>query len=329
MDLSTKYLGLELPHPLMPGASPLVDDMGMVRRLEDAGASAIVMHSLFEEQIASEQREALLFESHAESNAEAVSYAPDPGIFALGPDEYLEQIQRIRAAVSVPVIASLNGTTPQSWIEYARLIEQAGAHALEINVYHLAIDPMENGEDVESRTLQTAEAVKGAVSIPVAVKLSPFYSAFANFARKLDDAGADGLVIFNRFYQPDIDVEALDVLPTVHLSDSGDLLLRLRWLAVLSGRVRASLAVTGGVHTSLDAIKAVMAGAHAVQMVSALLRRGPEHLRRVREEMAQWLEEHGYESLRQMQGSMSLARSGNPAALERSNYMRVLQSWRS
>jgi dihydroorotate dehydrogenase (fumarate) len=329
MDLSTKYLGLELPHPLMPGASPLVDDMGMVRRLEDAGASAIVMHSLFEEQIATEQREALLFESYAESNAEAVSYSPDPGIFALGPDEYLEQIQRIRAAVSVPVIASLNGTTPQSWIEYARLIEQAGAHALEINVYHLAIDPMENGEDVESRTLQTAEAVKGAVSIPVAVKLSPFYSAFANLARKLDDAGADGLVIFNRFYQPDIDVEALDVLPTVHLSDSGDLLLRLRWLAVLSGRVRASLAVTGGVHTSLDAIKAVMAGAHAVQMVSALLRRGPEHLRRVREEMAQWLEEHGYESLRQMQGSMSLARSGNPAALERSNYMRVLQSWRS
>ena len=329
MDLSTKYLGLELPHPLMPGASPLVDDMGMVRRLEDAGASAIVMHSLFEEQIASEQREALLFESHSESNAEAVSYAPDPGIFALGPDEYLEQIQRIRAAVSVPVIASLNGTTPRSWIEYARLIEQAGAHALEINVYHLAIDPMENGEDVESRTLQTAEAVKGAVSIPVAVKLSPFYSAFANLAGKLDDAGADGLVIFNRFYQPDIDVEALDVLPTVHLSDSGDLLLRLRWLAVLSGRVRASLAVTGGVHTSLDAIKAVMAGAHAVQMVSALLRRGPEHLRRVREEMAQWLEEHGYESLRQMQGSMSLARSGNPAALERSNYMRVLQSWRS
>jgi dihydroorotate dehydrogenase (fumarate) len=328
MNLSTKYLGLELPHPLMPGASPLVDDMGMVRRLEDAGASAIVMHSLFEEQIASEQREALLFESHAESHAEAVSYSPDPGIFALGPDEYLEQIQRIRAAVSVPVIASLNGTTSRSWIEYARLIEQAGAHALEINVYHLAIDPMENGEDVESRTLQTAEAVKGAVSIPVAVKLSPFYSAFANLARKLDDAGADGLVIFNRFYQPDIDVEALDVLPTVRLSDSGDLLLRLRWLAVLSGRVRASLAVTGGVHTSLDAIKAVMAGAHAVQMVSALLRRGPEHLRRVREEMAQWLEEHGYESLRQMQGSMSLARSGNPAALERSNYMRVLQSWR-
>ncbi len=328
MDLSTKYLGLELPHPLMPGASPLVDDMGMVRRLEDAGASAIVMHSLFEEQIATEQREAILVESYSESHAEAVSYSPAPGIFALGPDEYLEQVQRIRAAVSVPVIASLNGTTPQSWIEYARLIEQAGAHALEINVYHLAIDPLENGEDVEARTLQTAEAVKGSVTIPVAVKLSPFYSAFANLARKLDDAGADGLVIFNRFYQPDIDVETLDVLPTVRLSDSGELLLRLRWLAVLSGRVRGSLAVTGGVHTSLDAIKAVMAGAHAVQMVSALLRRGPEHLTRVRDEMAQWLEEHGYESLRQMQGSMNLSRSGNPAALERANYMRVLQSWR-
>ena len=328
MDLSTKYLGFELPHPLMPGASPLVDDMDMVRRLEDAGASAIVMHSLFEEQIASERREANLVESHEESFAEAVSYTPDSGIFPLGPEEYLEQIQQIRRAVSVPVIASLNGTTPESWIEYARLIEQAGAHALEINVYYLATDPLENGEDVETRTLQTAAAVKGAVSIPVAVKLSPFFSSFSNLAGKLEQAGADALVIFNRFYQPDIDIEALDVVPTVRLSDSGDLLLRLRWLALLSGRVRCSLAVTGGVHTAPDAIKAVMAGAHAVQMVSALLRRGPEHLTRVREEMSQWMEEHGYESLRQMQGSMSLARSGNPGALERANYMRVLQSWR-
>lgn len=328
MNLATTYLGLELPHPLMPGASPLVDDLDMVRRLEDAGAAAIVMHSLFEEQILSEQREALLFESHADSQPEAASYMPDPGIFALGPDEYLEQIQRIRRTVAIPVIASLNGTTPHSWIEYARLIEQAGAHALEINVYHVPTDPMESGEDVEQRTFETAEAVKGAVSIPVAVKLSPFYSSFANLARRLDEAGADGLVIFNRFYQPDIDIEALDVLPTVRLSDSGALLLRLRWLAILSGRVRASLAVTGGVHTAADAIKAIMAGAHAVQMVSALLRRGPEHLSRVRDEMANWMEEHGYESLKQMQGSMSLARSGNPAALERANYMRVLQSWR-
>jgi len=328
MDLSTTYLGLTLPHPLMPGASPLVDDLDMVRRLEDAGASAIVMHSLFEEQIIAEQREALFLERNAESHSEATSYLPDPGIFALGPDEYLEQVQRIRRTVAVPVIASLNGTTPQSWIEYARLIEQAGAHALEINVYHVPTDPLEDGEEVDRRTLDTAAAVKGAVSIPVAVKLSPFYSSFAALARRLDAAGADGLVIFNRFYQPDIDIEALDVLPTVRLSDSGDLLLRLRWLAILSGRVKASLAVTGGVHTGADAIKSVMAGAHAVQMVSALLRRGPEHLSRVRDEMSQWMEEHGYESLKQMQGSMSLVRSGNPAALERANYMRVLQSWR-
>jgi dihydroorotate dehydrogenase (fumarate) len=304
-----------------------VDDLDMVRRLEDAGASAIVMHSLFEEQILAQQREALIFESFAESFAEAVSYAPHPGTFALGPDEYLEQIQRIRRAVSVPVIASLNGTTPQSWIEYARLIEQAGAHALEINVYYLPTDPLEDGEQVERRTLETAKAVKSAVAIPVAVKLSPFFSSLANFARRLDESGVAGLVIFNRFYQPDIDIVALDVVPTVRLSDSAELLLRLRWLAILSGRVKASLAVTGGIHTADDAIKAVMAGAHAVQMVSALLRQGPEHLRRVRDEMSQWMEEHGYESLRQMQGSMSLRRCPNPSALERSNYMRVLQSW--
>ncbi len=329
IDLSTDYLGLTLAHPLMPGASPMVDDLGTVRRLEDAGASAIVMHSLFEEQIRQEEREALMIESHAESYPEALSYLPNPGIFALGPDEYLEQVQRIRGAVSVPVIASLNGTTPSSWIEYARLIESAGAHALEINVYYVPTDPQEDGEEVERRTLETAEAVKTAVKIPVAVKLSPFYSSFANLAARLDAVGVDGLVIFNRFYQPDIDVESLDVVPTVRLSDSNELLLRLRWLAILSGRTRASLAVTGGVHTSLDAIKAVMAGAHAVQMVSALLKHGPERLGVVLQGVREWLEEHGYDSLRQMQGSMSLVKSGDPAALERSNYMRVLQSWKA
>ena len=327
IDLSTDYLGLKLAHPLMPGASPMVDDLDTVRRLEDAGASAIVMHSLFEEQIRQEEREARILESHAESHAEARTYLPHPGIFALGPEEYLEQVARIRRAVSVPVIASLNGTTPQSWIEYARLIASAGAHALEINVYHVSSDTREDGEEVERRTLETAEAVKSAVSIPVAVKLSPFYSSFANMAVRLDALGVDGLVIFNRFYQPDIDVETLDVVPTVRLSDPSELLLRLRWLAILSGRIRASLAVTGGVHGPLDAVKAVMAGAHAVQMVSALLKRGPAHLGVVLAGMREWLEEHGYESLRQMQGSMSLVKSADPAALERSNYMRVLQSW--
>lgn len=328
MDLSTTYLGFELPHPFMPGASPLVDDMDMIRRLEDAGAAAIVMHSLFEEQILAEEQNISGLERHGESHAEATSYLPDPDMFALGPTEYLEQIQRIRRAVSVPVIASLNGTTPRSWIEYARLIEQAGASALEVNVYLLATDPGENGEDVERRTIETVEAVKGAVSIPVAVKLSPFFSAFANLARRLDQAGADGLVLFNRFYQPDIDIEKLDLQPSLRLSDSGDLLLRLRWLAILSGRVRPSLAVTGGVHNGIDAVKAVMAGAHAIQMVSALLKHGPARLTQARDEMSAWLDEHGYESLRQMRGSMSASRSPDASALERANYMRVLQSWR-
>jgi len=327
-DLSTTYLGLALAHPLMPGAGPLSDDLDVARRLEDAGASAIVMPSLFEEQIRQDEREALILESHAESFSDAAAYLPNPAIFALAPDEYLEQIQRLRRAMSIPVIASLNGTTPQSWIEYARLIEHAGAHALEVNIYYVPTDPREDAEDVERRTIETAEAVKNAVRIPVAVKLSPFYSSFANFASRLDATGIDGLVLFNRFYQPDFDVEALDVIPTVRLSSSAELLLRLRWLAILSGRTRASLAVTGGVHSPLDAVKAVMAGAHAVQMVSALLKRGPEHLRTILTGMREWLEEHGYESLRQMQGSMSLVKSGNPGALERSNYMRVLQSWK-
>jgi len=327
-DLSTTYLGLALAHPLMPGAGPLSDDLDVARRLEDAGASAIVMPSLFEEQIRQDEREALILESHAESFSDAAAYLPNPAIFALAPDEYLEQIQRLRRAMSIPVIASLNGTTPQSWIEYARLIEHAGAHALEVNIYYVPTDPREDAEDVERRTIETAEAVKNAVRIPVAVKLSPFYSSFANFASRLDATGIDGLVLFNRFYQPDFDVEALDVIPTVRLSSSAELLLRLRWLAILSGRTRASLAVTGGVHSPLDAVKAVMAGAHAVQMVSALLKRGPEHLRTILSGMREWLEEHGYESLRQMQGSMSLVKSGNPGALERSNYMRVLQSWK-
>jgi dihydroorotate dehydrogenase (fumarate) len=319
MDLSTTYLGFPLPHPLMPGSSPLVDDLDMVRRLEDAGAAAIVMHSLFEEQIVGEE----LATHHAhkapsESYAEALSYLPDPATFALGTHDYLEQLQKIKAAVAVPIIASLNGTTPESWIEYARLIEQAGADALEVNIYELATD----------RAVAVVAAVREAVAIPIAVKLSPFYSSLAHLARRLERAGANGLVIFNRFYQPDIDAENLEVLPRLYLSSPNELLLRLRWLAVLSGQVRGSLAVTGGVHNAIDAIKAVMAGAHAVQIVSALLRRGPETLARLRSEMERWLEEHGYQSLRQMQGSMSYGRGPNPAALERANYMRILQSWR-
>jgi dihydroorotate dehydrogenase (fumarate) len=328
MNLATTYLGFALPHPLMPGASPLVDDLDMVRRLEDAGAAAIVMHSLFEEQIVAEEHAADLVDTHSESFGEATSYLPGTPPFALGPDRYLEQLRRIREAVAVPVIASLNGVTASGWLEYARLLEQAGAHALESNVCHVATDPAETAAAVESRVLDVLRAVRAAVRLPLAVKLSPFYSAFAHLAQLLDQLGADGLVLFNRFYQPDIDPDALEVVPALRLSDSTELLLRLRWLAILHGRVRPALAASGGVHTGLDALKAVMSGAHAVQLVSALLRHGPEHLALVRADLARWLEEHEYDSLAQAQGSMSLLRCPDPAAFERANYLHVLQSWR-
>jgi len=300
-----------------------------VRRLEDAGAAAIVMHSLFEEQIEQEQLGMMrTVEAPAESFPEALSYFPEPEEFALGPDRYLDQVRRIKEAVGVPVIGSLNGHTAAGWLEYASLIEQAGADALELNVYHVPTDPAETGADVEKRVLEIVGTVKRAVRIPVAVKLSHFFSSLPHLAHGLDEIGADGLVLFNRFYHPDIDVDELEVVPELHLSDSHELLVRLRWLAILYGRIQASLAVTGGVHTALDAVKAVMAGAQGVQLVSALLLQGPEHLRVVRDGLAAWLEEHEYESLRQMQGSMSLQRCPDPSAFERANYMRVLQSWR-
>ncbi len=287
----------------------------------------IVMHSLFEEQIVGEQ---LAFvrsmEVADESYAEALTYLPRPRDFRLGPHEYLTQVARIKKAVSVPVIGSLNGVSDGGWLGYAKLIEEAGADGLELNMYELATDLEESGSHIEDRSLRVAKAVKQSVTIPVAVKLSPFYSSIANFCKKLDSLGMDALVLFNRFYQPDIDVEELEVV-RVQLSSSSELTLRLRWLAILSGRIRASLAASGGVHTAVDAIKAVMAGAHGVQMVSALLEHGPGRLKKVREGISRWLEEHEYESLKQMQGSMSLSRCGNPNAYERANYVKVLQSW--
>lgn len=329
MNLSTQYLGLTLAHPFMTGASPLVDRLDLVRHLEDAGVSAITMHSLFEEQIAMEQVATIRhMESHAEAYAEALSYFPAPDDYALGPDAYLEQIRRIKAMVDVPVIGSLNGSTGRGWVEYAKLIEQAGADALELNVYFLATDPDESSAAIETRVLNVAGSVKEAVSIPVAVKLSPFFTSLPHLARHLDAVGVDGLVLFNRFYQPDIDVEALDVAPRLQLSDSSELLLRLRWLAILRGRVKASLAATGGIHTGLDAIKAVMAGASGVQLVSVLLHHGPDKLRDLQREFARWMEDHEYESVEQMCGSMSLERCPDPAAFERANYTRILQTWR-
>jgi len=328
MDLSTPYLGLRLPHPLMAGACPLGFDMDAVRRLEDAGTAAVVMPSLFEEQIVGEQLATSRATSdHDNSFAEALSYFPEPSEFKLGPDEYLERIRQVKAAVRVPVIASLNGQTDGRWVEYARLTAAAGADALELNMYYLATDPAQSGARIEQRCLDLARAVKASVNIPVAVKLSPFFSSLPHFARGLDELHIDGLVVFNRFYQPDIDVEELEVY-RVNLSDPSELLLRLRWLAVLSPTLQASLAVTGGVHRGLDAVKAIMAGAHAVQMVSALLRHGPEQLRVVREELGRWLVEHEYESLDQLRGSMNMKNCPNPSAYERANYVQVLQSWR-
>ena len=331
MDLSTTYLGLPLSSPLMPGASPLAADMDTVKRLEDAGASAIVMHSLFEEQITGEPVAAMSYiDDYPDAGADdaAPSYFPRHTNFRCGPDEYLDQLQRIKQAVSVPVIASLNGSTPGGWTEYARLLQDGGADALELNVYHVATDLFETSAAVEGRVLEAAALIRRAVTIPVAVKLSPFYSSLPNLARQLDDLGVDGLVLFNRFYQPDLDLNAMSAVARLYTSRSSDLLLRLRWIAILAGRVDASLALTGGVHTGQDALKAAMAGADAVQVVSALLHHGPEYLRTLREGMSRWLNEHEYESLHQVQGSLSLERCRDPRAFERGNYMRVLQSWR-
>lgn len=329
MDLSTTYLGFTLPHPLIAGASPLSADFDIVRRLEDAGAAAIILPSLFEEQITAEEEGSVHHMlAHEESHAEALSYFPLAGEYLMGPDRYLEHVRRVHAAVKVPVIGSLNGTSAAGWLHYARLIQDAGADALELNFYHVATDPAESGVSLEQRLLDVVRAVKSHVSIPVAVKLSPFYSSLANLARHLDTAGADGLVLFNRFYQPDIDPDALDAVPRLHLSDSSELLLRLRWLAILSGRVRASLSATGGAHTALDVVKAVMSGAHSVQMVAALLTHGPMHLAKVRRELGHWFEERDYESLQQAQGSMSLLRCPDPEAFERGNYMKILQTWK-
>ena len=329
MDLTTTYLGLPLSSPILPGASPLVDDLGLVKRLEDAGAPAIVMHSLFEEQITREGLGTIAqMELHADSFAEALSFFPPPSEFALGPDQYLEQVRRLKETVSIPVIASLNGSTDSGWVEYARLIQQAGADALELNLYKVETSLWKSCDAIERERLAVVRAVRQAVSIPIAVKLSPYYTSLAHVARQLDELGANGLVLFNRFYQPDIDVEELTVVPSLKLSKSSELLLRIRWLAILHGRLQASLALSGGVHTPLDVVKGVMAGADVVQVVSALLQHGPEHLRSLREGLQAFMVLHEYESLAQMHGSMSLESCPDPAAFERANYMRVLQSWR-
>ncbi len=328
MDMRTHYLGIELPHPFMPGAGPMSQNLDAIKRLEDAGAAAIVMNSLFEEQLTAEQVTGhAAMDGHGESYAEALDYLPSPDEYALGPQEYLDHLRTVKESVGIPVIGSLNGTTPGGWLRYARLIEQAGADALELNVYEVATDADVSGGELEQRVVDMVSTIKQSIRIPLAVKLSPFYTSLPHFAWRLERAGADGLVIFNRFYQPNIDVEELEVLPYVTLSTSDELLLRLRWLSILSARLQASLAVTGGVHTAVDAIRAILCGASAVQAVAAILRCGPDWLKTVREEVQRWLEAHEYQSLRQMVGSMSLVHCPDPKALVRANYMQVLQSW--
>ncbi|MFW5921430.1 MAG: dihydroorotate dehydrogenase-like protein [Polyangiales bacterium] len=328
VDLRTRYLGLELPHPVMPGASPMVDDLDTVRRLEDAGAAAIVMHSLFEEQLTADQMAAHeLYDAPGEGHAEALGYFPATADFALGPDAYLEQIRKIREAVDVPVIGSLNGVSMGGWTHHAQLIEDAGASALELNMYTLPSDPAIDARAMEAQQLEIVRAVHAEVRIPIAVKLSPFYSALPAFVRALEAEGVSGVVLFNRLYEPDIDPESLELDRTLHLSDPSELLVRLRWLAILSSRTELSLAASGGVHDAMGALRAIMAGASAVQMVSALLRHGPRQLANVVTELRTWLEEHEYESLRQATGSMNDARAPDPSAYERANYIHLLQSW--
>lgn len=330
MNLTTKYLGLDLKNPVMPGASPLVDQLDNVRRLEDAGAAAIVMHSLFEEQITKLQiSEFYHTEISADSSSEAASYFPQMKDYALGPDRYLTQISKIKEMCEIPVIGSLNGISLGGWTEYAQHIEQAGADALELNVYYVATDPDEPGTSVESRTLYILQAVKDAVTIPVSVKLSPYFSSPGHFAKQLDQMGANGLVLFNRFYQPDIDIEELEATPRLELSNSTELRLRLRWAAILHGHLKADIALGGGVHTVEDIIKAIMSGADVVQVVSCLLKYGPSHIGELISGLRQWLEKHEYDSLDQMRGSMSLRNCPDPSAFERANYLRVLQLWKT
>jgi len=325
MDLSTTYLGLRLPHPLIVGAGPLGDELDRVRALEDAGASLIVLRSLYEEEITGEQMDAFFnYESYSESFAEAANFAPEPAL-ALGPDEYLEHLRKIKNAVAIPVMASLNGVTPGGWLSFARQIEQAGADGLELHMFHAASDVSISGAEVERQFVEILSEVKRSVRIPVAVKLAPLFTAFAHFAKQLDAAGADGLVVFTRFGRADIDVNELEIVRSTPLSDSADLLIRLRGAAALSGRIKASIAITGGIHTGLDVIKSTMAGAHATQMVSALLRNGPNHVRRVRDEVEAWMVEHEWPSLGEMRGNMSLGKIPDPAAYERANFRMALR----
>ena len=331
MNLKTNYLGLALRTPLVPSASPLSERLDNIRRMEDAGAAAVVMHSLFEEHLSFERHQ---FHHHLTEEAgvyaEALPYSPEMHQLPVGPESYLDEIMAAKAAVSIPIIASLNGSTIGGWTDYARGIEEAGADALELNIYWIPTDPELTGADVETRYLEIVSQVKRVVSIPVAVKMSPFFSNFANMAKQLVEKGANGLVLFNRFYQPDIDLESLDINPNVHLSSQIETRLPLRWIALLYGRLKANLAATTGIHNGRDVVKMLMAGADVTMLCSALIRRGIPYITLVERELAELLERHEYDSVEQLKGSLSQLKSPTPEAFERAQYVRgIATSWRT
>ena len=328
IDLSTTYLGLKLKNPLVASASPMCEDVGNIRRMEDAGAAAVVLHSLFEEQIELESDDLDRFLGKgSEISAESVTEFPELTQRVMGPETYLKHVRKCKEAVNIPIIASLNGSTSGGWLRYAVEMQEAGADALELNIYYIPVDPKVTGEEVEQKYVDLVKAVKAEVKIPVAVKLGPYFSSMANVAQKLDAAGADALVLFNRFYQPDYDLESLEVVPNLILSNSHELLLRLHWIAVLYGSVKADLAQTGGVRSATDVVKAMMAGAKVAMMTSALLKRGITFLDTISTELLIWMGEHEYDSIKQMRGSMSRNAVPQPGAFERANYMKVLNSY--
>jgi dihydroorotate dehydrogenase (fumarate) len=329
MNLKTKYLGLELDNPLVPSASPLSKDVDSAKQLEDAGAPALVMYSLFEEEIYHEDAELDHYLSHGgESFAEALSYFPEESHdFTAGPDEYLEQVRRLKETLSIPIIASLNGVSIGGWTEKAKLIEEAGADALELNVYYLPTDPKQSGTEVKEIYFDILKAIKKKISIPVAMKIGNAFSALPSFAKKIEDLGAEALVLFNRFYQPDINLERLEVEPSLVLSNSDEIRLPLRWIAVLRNQLSIDLGATSGVHSAADVLKLTMAGADVTFMTSALLKHGAEHIDKVKQSLIQWMEENEYESLDQMRGSMSLKNVTDPGAFMRANYIKTLREY--
>jgi dihydroorotate dehydrogenase (fumarate) len=329
IDLSTPYLGMRLRNPVVVSASPLSESLDNIRRMEDAGAGAVVMHSLFEEQLTKESHRLDHYLDYGtESFAEALSYFPDASTYHVGPDAYLEKLVRAKDAVDIPVIASLNGISNGGWTRYARLFEETGVDAIELNVYYIPTNPRMIGADVDEVYLSVVRAVKQHITIPLAVKLGPFFSAPANIVHQMSQEGAGAVVLFNRFYQPDIDVEALEVLPRATLSTSSDLLLPLRWIAIMHGRVDIDLAITGGVHSHVDVLKAMMAGANVAMIASEILKNGIDRISELLVDLHQWMESNEYVSIDQMRGSMSQRHVTEPTAFERANYMRVLQSWR-